>query len=147
MPDFSLDASREFWKSFDDPKVFEVISFMEKIESWTLDGNEKIESALDKLEEAMDSIAGIEIKNFDHLVYIGAYLKTSRVLRIMQELDSNNPGAASRLLSFAEGQSFTDKTAQLFIRRNLIFERLRLLSRVFNYERLEKIHSALEKCS
>ena len=45
MPDFSLDASREFWKSFDDPKVFEVISFMEKIESWTLDGNEKIESA------------------------------------------------------------------------------------------------------
>ena len=71
--------------------MFEVITFMERAEDWTLDGDPQIEAALEKLEMAMSELQGIEISNFEQLVYIGAYLKTSRVLKIMQEMDTNNP--------------------------------------------------------
>jgi intracellular multiplication protein IcmW len=144
MADLSLEMSREFWKNFTDPRVFEVINIMEKIETWTLDGNEAIEEALSQLESALDLAEGSEINQYDKLVYLGAYLKTSRVLKLMQELDTSSPGAASRLLSYAESEDYDNKAAQLFIRRNLIFERLRLLSRIFCSENLQTIQEALE---
>lgn len=147
MTDFSLDASREFWRSFSDQRVFEVITFMERAEDWTLDGDPQVEAALEKLELAMSELQGIEISNFEQLVYIGAYLKTSRVLKIMQEMDTNNPGAASRFLGYAESADETNKAAKLFIRRNLIFERLRLISRIFDPERIKTIQEILEKQS
>ena len=120
MADLSLEMSREFWKNFTDPRVFEVINIMEKIETWTLDGNETIEEALNQLESALDLAEGSE------------------------ELDTSCPGAASRLLSYAESEDYDNKAAQLFIRRNLIFERLRLLSRIFCSENLQTIQEALE---
>ena len=120
---------------------------METIEDWTLDGNTNVELAMSNLEDSMSELTGVEVSNLDMLVKLGAYLKTSRVLRIMQEIDSNSPGAASRLLGFAENASHENEAAQLFIRRNLIFERLRLLSRIFDPERLTILQSALEKTS
>ena len=147
MPDFSLEGSLDFWKNYDDPNVYKVIKFMETIEDWTLDGAADVELALSNLENSMEELSGVEISNFDMLVKLGAYLKTSRVLRIMQEIDSQNPGAASRLLGFAENASTENDAAQLFIRRNLIFERLRLLSRIFDPKRLNTLQAALEKIS
>ncbi|MBM4210911.1 MAG: phosphoesterase [Gammaproteobacteria bacterium] len=147
MADLSLEASREFWKNFSDPRVFEVINIMEKVETWTLDGNSKIEEALTKLESALDLADGIEITQYDKLVYLGAYLKTSRVLKLMQELDTSSPGAASRLLGYAETENHENEAAQIFIRRNLVFERLRLLSRIFSSKNLKIIEEALENYS
>ncbi|MDA9832696.1 type IVB secretion system protein IcmW [Gammaproteobacteria bacterium] len=143
MVDLSLETSREFWKNFTDPGVFQVINIMEKIETWTLDGHDSIEAALTQLESALDLAEGTEITQYNKLIYLGAYLKTSRVLKLMQEIDTSCPGAASRLLSHAESAD-DNKVAQLFIRRNLIFERLRILSRIFSSKNLQVIQEALE---
>ena len=61
----------------------------------------------------------------------------------MQALDEVTPGAASRVIAAAEKAKRDNKTAQLFLQRNITFERYRLLPRVLSTERLEMVVSAL----
>ena len=68
-----------------------------------------------------------------------------RTLRLLQAMYTSHPGAASKLLINAEETSeSSDDPAGLFLRRNIVFERLRLLSRVFSEERFALITQALE---
>ena len=77
---------------------------------------------------------------------MAAYLKATRKLLLMQTLDTAYPGAASKLLMQAENSSKSPNDAPgLFLKRNVIFERLRLLSRVFSPERLEMVLKILEE--
>lgn len=145
MADLTLKGSHQYWSQYPDPTIYRVITFMESVEQWTLDGDEKLEAALKELGEALESLGETDLEEEDRLIYIAAYIKASRMLRLMQALDTANPGAASKLLMHAEmtTQSNTD-VAGLFLRRNIVFERLRLLSRVFSPDRIQLIQTALE---
>jgi len=145
MADLTIKESHNYWADYPDPTIYRVISFMESVEQWTLDGDEDLENALLQLGEALEELAEKEIQEEDRLIYIAAHIRTSRMLRLMQALDSANPGSASKLLMHAEmtTQSQNDVPG-LFLRRNIVFERLRLLSRVFSQQRLNLIQSALE---
>ena len=77
---------------------------------------------------------------------MGNFLHVGRTLRIMQAIDQSHPGSASRLLMFAEEATKSDQDPSgLFLKRNIVFERLRLLGRVFSHERLSLVQKALEK--
>ena len=78
------------------------------------------------------------------LVNILAYTRMSRKLRIMQALDSIQPGTASKLISYTEEKSSEEPAAKVFLRRNITFERLRLLKRILANERLQLLTTALE---
>jgi len=68
------------------------------------------------------------------------------MLRIMQCLDTAHPGAASKLLMFAEKSNASPtNNIGLFLRRNIVFERLRLLGRVFSEERFILVQNAIEE--
>ena len=70
----------------------------------------------------------------------------SRILRLLQAIDTIDPGSASKLLMYAEEHNSPENPlAGLFLRRNIIFERLRLLARVFAPERFEIVLKALEQ--
>lgn len=74
-------------------------------------------------------------------------MRSSRALRLMQFLDVLKPGTASKLLVYAEEQTKDGKSnpyAELFLKRNLAFERLQLLARVFAPERINLVLKALE---
>ena len=43
MADLSHDAVHKFWHEYEDPMIYRVISFMEGVEDWTLDGNPELE--------------------------------------------------------------------------------------------------------
>jgi intracellular multiplication protein IcmW len=50
------------------------------------------------------------------------------------------------LLMYAEENNTPDNTmANLFLRRNIVFERLRLLARVFSEERFDLVLKVLEQ--
>ena len=53
MLDFSHKAVHQFWHDYQDASIYRVISFMESVEDWTLDGHESIEAALKKLSETL----------------------------------------------------------------------------------------------
>ena len=72
-------------------------------------------------------------------------------MRILQSLDMARPGTASQLLMYAEDASegkngkTLDPHAKIFISRNLVFERMQLLSRVFSPQRVTLVVKSLEK--
>ncbi len=148
MPDLSLQASHQYWHDYPDSTIYKVIAFMEGVEDWTLDGDPEVEAALAALSKELDDIQKIDLGKMDRrdlFVRIACSIKSSRNLRLLQSIDSVHPGSASRVLMYAEQNSkAANDTPGIFLRRNIVFERLRLLSRVFSEERLSLVTKALE---
>ena len=144
MPDISNKGTHQFWHEYPDPIIYKIISFMESVEKWTMDGDSKLEEVVAKLGTALDDIGNIDLQEEDKLIQILSSLKMGRSLRLLQCIDSAHPGAASKILMHAEKAPKDDSTAGLFLRRNIVFERLRLLSRVFSEKRLATISKLLE---
>ncbi len=145
MPDLSTQGAHEFWKNYEDPMIYRVISFMEAVEKWAVDGDPSVEAAMDKFGKSLDGVTKFDLTNEDHYLNVGCYLRMARVLRILQAIDTAHPGSASRLLMYAEDKSRQGNTAaELFLRRNIVFERLRLLARIFSPERFSLVTKAME---
>ncbi len=148
MPDLSSRASHEFWKNYQDDMIYRVISFMESMEDWTLDSDPELEKAIQKLGQVLDNIGEIEIKQEESITSLCASIKTARWLRLLMSLDAAYPGAAAKVLMHAEDTTQSDDdTAGIFLRRNIVFERLRLLGRVFGEDRFRLVIKALEESS
>ncbi len=145
MPDLSHDEVHRFWRDYSDPMIYRVVSFMEGVEDWTLDGDPELEQAIVRLSEQLDHIGNYELGREDQFIQLCCNIKSGRALRLLQCLDTAHPGAASKLLIHAEEVSESnDDTPGLFLRRNIVFERLRLLARVFSTERFDLVLKALE---
>lgn len=153
MPDLHLDAVHAFWDSYDRRTLYRVIVAIEHVEHWVADNIPEIEAALIRLGEVMDRNTGFELSEEAKIIRILISTRAGRALRLLQSLDIAKPGTASQILMFAEesNESGEGKTpnpyAALFLRRNLVFERLQLLSRVFAPPRVSLILKALEQQS
>lgn len=148
MPDLSHEATSQFWHDYEDPMIYRVITFMEGVEHWTLDGNPELEAAINQLGKELDDISQIDMGDLgmeDVFIRLACNIKSGRSLRLLQAIDVVHPGAASRLLIHAEEMSeSSDDPAGIFLRRNIVFERLRLLARVFAEDRFRLVLKALE---
>ena len=148
MPDLSHKATAEYWAQYSDPTIYRVLTFLESVEDWTLDGSPALEEQLQQLGKQLDNIENIEIDNLKHediFINLVANIKSSRGLRLLQTIDAAHPGSASRVIVHAEENSFSNNNAaSVFLGRNIAFERLRHLSRIFSTERLQMIAHALE---
>lgn len=146
MPELTQSAAHEFWRNFNDPSIYSVIAFMEGMEEWTLDEHPDVRAALDKLGDTLDNVGEVELNEEEYFIKIVAHLKTGLGLRLLMALDQAYPGAAAKVLMFAENRQAKDtKIADIFLQRNTVFERLRLLSRIFSKERFKIICKALEE--
>ena len=146
MSKLDLYASHEFWKNYEDPSIYRVIAFMESVEGWTLDGNPELESVIASISETLDQLTRFELSKEEQFITLCAHIKTSRILRLLQAIDTIDPGSASKVLMYAEENNTPDNIlAGLFLRRNIVFERLRLLTRVFSPQRFEIVLKALEQ--
>jgi intracellular multiplication protein IcmW len=146
MTKLDLTSAHEFWKNYDDPMIYRVISFMETAETFTLDGTPALEQTMNKLGEALGELNSFELSKEDQFIALTSHLKTSRILRLLQTIDTIDPGSASKLLMYAEENNTPENAmAGLFLRRNIVFERLRLLSRVFSIERFNMVLKVLEQ--
>lgn len=146
MPKLDLTSAHEFWKNYDDPMIYRVIAFMETVETFTLDGTPALEDTLNKLGEALDQLTSFELSKEEQFITLCSHIKTSRILRLLQAIDTIDPGSASKLLMYAEENNSPENAmASLFLRRNIVFERLRLLARVFSQERFDLVLKVLEQ--
>lgn len=148
MPDLSHEASAQYWFEYLDPMIYRVITFMESVEDWTLDGNPEFEAAMTELGRELDDIEKIDmglLAEEEKFIRIVGNIKSGRGLRLLQAIDTVHPGSASRILIHAEETSLGSyDPAGFFLKRNIVFERLRLLSRVFCQYRLKLVLRALE---
>ena len=148
MPDLSHGAVHQFWKDYQDPLIYRVICFMEGVEDWTVDDHPELEQAIGKLGDALEDIGNIDLQQEDAIIKLAASIKTGRGLRVLMCMDTAYPGAAARVLMHAEEVSEgEDDVAGIFLRRNIVFERLRLLGRVFGADRFKLLQKSLEEGS
>jgi intracellular multiplication protein IcmW len=148
MPDLSHEASSRYWYEYVDPMIYRVITFMESVEDWTLDGNPQLEEEITRLGKELDDIEKVDLGMLAHedtFIHLVGNIKSGRGLRLLQAIDSVHPGSASRILIHAEETTMdSHDPAGFFLKRNIVFERLRLLARVFSENRLRLIARALE---
>lgn len=148
MPDLSVEGCAKFWHEYNDPMIYRVVTFLEGVEKWTLDGNPELEPAINELGQALDEIGKLDLAKLGHekaIIPLANHIRSGRALRLLQAFDSAHPGSASKLLVHAEENSSSTEDAEgLFLRRNIVFERLRLLGRVFSQARLKLVLKALE---
>lgn len=146
MPDLNHKAVHQFWRDYKDPIIYRVITFMEGVEDWTIDGDPTLEAALKELGEALEDIGNIDLQQEDAMIQIATHVKTGRGLRLLMCLDTAYPGAAAKVLMHAEEitKSYKDMPG-IFLRRNIVFERLRLLGRVFAANRFKLVLKTLEE--
>ena len=146
MSDFSLAASHDYWLRFKDQSVYKIILAMESVEDeWTIANDEVLEENLDNFSNYIELVSGNELKDLDKIIEIISHLKISQTLRILQFLDEVTPGSAAKVLEHAERTSSKNKAAEVFLSRNVVFERLRLLFRILAPERLSLVQSAIEE--
>lgn len=146
MPDLSYQAVHQFWREYPDPMIHRVIAFMESYEDWTLDGDEELEKAINQLGSTLEDIGNIDLQLENLMIEVLAHIKTGRGLRLLMCLDTAYPGAAAKVLMKAEEMTRSQAdNAGLFLRRNVVFERLRLLGRVFSEDRMKLVIKALEE--
>lgn len=148
MPDLSLESVHAFWHDYDKRTLYRIVTSMEGIEKWAADLDPRVEEALLRLGSCLDDVQDFELNDEAQVVKLLANLRSGRALRLMQFLDVLKPGTASKLLIYAEEQTKDEtnknKYADLFLKRNLAFERLQLLGRVFAPERINLVLKALE---
>lgn len=148
MPDLSHEASAQYWFEYVDPMIYRVITFMESVENWTLDGEPALEEAMTRLGNELDDIEQIDLGMLaqeEVFIRLAGNIKSGRGLRLLQAIDTVHPGSASRILIHAEENSTSSSDpAGFFLKRNITFERLRLLARVFSEYRLKLVARALE---
>lgn len=148
MPDLSHEASSKYWSEYADPMIYRVVAFMESVEDWTLDGDPELENAINQLGKELDDIQQIDMSRLNHedkFIRLVGNIKSGRGLRLLQAIDMVHPGSASKVLVHAEEKSTGGhNAADFFLKRNIVFERLRLLSRAFSENRLKLVSRALE---
>jgi len=151
MLDLHEDAVHAFWDSYDRRTLYRIVVGLENVEYWTLDKHPEIEQLVIALGEALGNGPPNELDE-KTMVHLLSNLHAGRALRLLQAIDMMKPGTASQLLMYAEeasqgGAQGQDPNphAQIFLKRNLVFERLQLLSRVFSPQRIAIILKALEK--
>jgi intracellular multiplication protein IcmW len=146
MLDLKPDAVRSYWQEKHDYALYRIIEAMEGVEGWVADGNPEVEAALDRLIKALNKAQNYELHNEESLIQILNSIKASRAFRALQFLDSLKPGSASKLLIFAEVSSNEPEDMPgFFLKRNLVFERLQLLGRIFAPDRVELILRAIDR--
>lgn len=148
MPDLSHKASLEYWFQYTDPMIYRVIVFLESVEDWTLDSDPDLEKAMQDLGNQLDEIESVDMSKLGHedlFIRLAGNIKSGRGLRLLQAIDMVHPGSASKVLVHAEETSMSgNDPAGFFLKRNIVFERLRLLSRAFSESRLKLIERAIE---
>ncbi|MDB6096364.1 MAG: phosphoesterase [Francisellaceae bacterium] len=150
MPDLHIDAVNAFWDSYDRRTLYRIIAALENVEHWTVDTHPEIDPYIIALGDAIDNAHDFEIDE-KIMIRILSNTHAGRALRILQAIDMAKPGTASQLLMYAEeasqesGNKPVNQHAKIFLRRNLVFERLQLLSRVFSPQRVSLVLKALEQ--
>lgn len=148
MPDLTLQGAHQFWSQYQDPIIYRVVAFMESVEKWPLDGDPALEEAINTLSKELDDITKIDFSTLGQemlLIQIACSLRMSRALRFLHIIDSTHPGTAAKLFTYAEQLTQkVDDPPGLLLRRNVVFERLRLMSRVFSQERFNLVLKAIE---
>ena len=141
---FDLRSCHQYWFEYNDPNLYKALVTLESVEKWTVESKEEIKVAVSKLEKAMTSLKDKKsFTNYPLFVAATNPLKSSQIMRILQELNICHPDTAHKVIAHAEGDTSVVEN-HIFVERNIAFERLRLMGRIFSEQRVQKVLELME---
>lgn len=144
MPDLSRESVHAFWHEYDPRILYRIVSSIEACENWVKTDPET-QQLISDLGDILDGSADLTELSQETLVQLMTSVPFAQSLRLMHAIEGKKPGSISDILVWAEQQKGApDTPAKVFLRRNVIFERLQLCARIFSPERLNLIKKALE---
>lgn len=149
MPDLSHETVHAFWHEYDPYILYKVVCSFEESETW-IQYDERTQTLVSDLGDVLDKVANFDFLRQETLIELLTSIKFSQALRVMQFMETKSPGIIAKLLMWADGKkrdNQSDQRIDAFLRRNLIFERLQLLARVFSKERLDLLSKSIEYVS
>jgi len=142
MPDLSLASVYSFWYEYDPKILYRIVCSIESSEPWIPD-SEELQDKISDLGDLLDNSLNLDIISPETIITLLTSIKFSQALKIMQTLETQKSGYIAKLLGWAESEtSGPSSAAKIFLRRNVIFERIQLCARIFSPDRL----SLLKKC-
>ncbi len=142
MPDLASASVYSFWYEYDPKILFRIVCSIEESETWIEDSPE-IQQKISDIGDLLDNNLDFDLISPEKIVTLLTTIKFSQALKIMQTLEMKKSGYIAKLLSWADTQTDgAQSPAKIFLRRNSVFERMQLCSRIFSQERL----SLLKKC-
>lgn len=144
MPDLSHESVHAFWHEYDARILYRIVSSIEASESW-VESDEEIQQMVSDLGDMLDGSVDMNQLKQETLVNLLTSIPFAQALRLMHAIEGKRSGSISDLLVWAEHQqSSPDSPAKVFLRRNVVFERLQLCARIFSSDRLNLLKKALE---
>jgi intracellular multiplication protein IcmW len=146
MPDLSSESVHAFWHEYDSRILYRIVCSLEATESWVPE-HPKIEELIRDLGDVLDSSTSINQLSQETIIQLLTSIKFTQALRLMHAIETKSPGFVSGLLVWSEEQKGSKEQAapsNVFLKRNMVFERLQLLSRIFSQERINLLNRAQE---
>lgn len=144
MPDLSRESVHAFWHEYDARILYRIVSSIEACESW-VHTDDEIQQLLSDLGDMLDGPVDMSQFKQETLINMLTSVPFSQGLRLMHAIEGKRSGSISELLVWAEQQKTgPDSPAKIFLRRNMVFERLQLCARIFSGERLNLLKKAQE---
>ena len=148
LSNFSSEQAKQYWQQFPDPTVQQIIKAMESVEHWITGHSPETEQGLSQLGKSIESFKTAPILEFNYqeeIITILANIKTGRCIYLLHELEQCYPGITAKLISYAQEHcEYVGDPMSVFLRRNIVFERLRIINRILSPKRIELIINALE---
>lgn len=150
--DLRTDQLEKHWKAKDKRgRLNNILSLMDNIEHWTVDDNESIVKTLMDLSVAFENVLNLNPifkENKDTILYIMAYISSSRAIRLYEWFGKNSKYKefSDELIAYANDH-IDEPVYAIFIERLNTFKKANLLYSIFATERINKILLILSKNS
>ena len=144
---FSLAECHEYWFQYNDPNLYKALVTLESVEKWTVEDDVSVQQSLERLDKAIQSLSE-KFRSARCVCRSNNPSKSSQIMRILQALNLSHPiqGAATKVIAYAESDTSIAEN-HTFVERNIAFERLRLMARIFSQQRIQKVLEIIDKNS
>ena len=146
MLDLSAQGVLQYWQQRQDPVLLKILTILDAQDTHILDGDPVFEEKVTKMAQKLSQVTDFELSEEDEFVLLANAMKMSRTVRLLQYLDEKQPGAAAKLLIYAEVASAQDNDHYaFFLNRNKTFERFQLIGRCYDSAKLDLLARSLDK--
>lgn len=145
MPLTITQKAYQYWSQR--PEEYAIILLMSSKETWCEPDSEVLDAKLQELDATFDHAGEVDFENSPDFLKALASLSVGTHMYLMRRYEMAFPGAGSDLLKLAQSLLSHDAYrvyAEVIMRRFAVFERIKIFSKVFAIEKLQKVHDFLK---
>lgn len=145
MPLAITKKAYEFWAAR--PQEHAIIVLMASKETWHEPDSEALDAKLQELDATFDHAGEVDFDNSPDFIKILASLSVITQMYLVRRYEMAFPGAGADILKLASSlQNNEDYKAyaDVIVRRFAVFERMKLLKKVFSVDRLQQLKNFID---